>query len=136
MLAIAWDLLASFGSAWDILASFGIVCERLEVFGIVCGRLGSVWQRVRSFGCVLSVSWLNMVRVAPDGKLSLSDLIREWTNLGNKKACRHIQMLTEKGVVPRRAAVCLGVGRPSHVVTADEWAAIKSHAPCQECRPC
>ena len=72
-----------------------------------------------------------MVRVAPDGKLSLSDLIQDWTKSGGANASHRIQCLANKGLLPHRNKVYLG-GRPSHTVTADEWDEIRLHLPYRE----
>ena len=69
-----------------------------------------------------------MVRVAPDGKLSLSDLIQDWTKSKGANASHRIQCLADKGLLPHRNKVSLG-GRPSHTVTADEWDDIRPHLP-------
>ena len=69
-----------------------------------------------------------MVRTTVDGYLSLSDLIREWTNTRKRNANDHIHNLALKGVLPQRDKVHLGHGgTPSHVVTREEWDGIKHH---------
>ena len=69
-----------------------------------------------------------MVRTTIDGYLSLSDLIREWTNTSASNARDHIHNLALKGVLPHRDKAYLGNGgTPSHVVTREEWDGIKHH---------
>ena len=74
-----------------------------------------------------------MVRVAPDGKLSLSDLIRDWTKTSSENAVLHIQNIRRKGLLPQPTKSSLGRGRPSHMVTASEWDVIKLHLPYRDC---
>ena len=77
-----------------------------------------------------------MVRTTVDGYLSLSDLIREWTNTRKRNANDHIHNLALKGVLPQRDKVHLGHGgTPSHVVTREEWDKIKFCIPYLIARP-
>ena len=70
----------------------------------------------------------NIVRTTTDGYLSLTDLIREWTNTGKQNANLHIRNLVAKCLLPHRDKVHLGNGgTPSYVVTREEWDGIKHH---------
>ena len=71
-----------------------------------------------------------MVTTTADGYLSLSDLIREWTNTGKQIANLHLRNLALNGALPHRDKVYLGNGgTPSYVVTREEWNGIKHHLP-------
>ena len=70
-----------------------------------------------------------MVRTTTGGYLSLSDLIQDWTNTGDKNACHQIHNLELKGLLPQRNKVCFGQGSLSHAVTREEWDGIKHHLP-------
>ena len=72
-----------------------------------------------------------MVRRAADGRLSLIDLIAVWTNTSSHNACSLLQRLTENGIVTQYEAVPLYKGRPTPIVTPDEWEALRAHIPCK-----
>ena len=76
----------------------------------------------RSLSVETSLADIKMVRTTTDGYLSLTDLIREWTNLGKQHASLHIRNLVTKCLLPHGGKVHLGNGgAPSHVMTRAEW---------------
>ena len=70
-----------------------------------------------------------MIRTAPDGRQSLIDLIVALTHTGRTNAFRLLQRLTDKGIVPQYETVSLHGGPPTPIVSALQWAEIRSHFP-------
>ena len=70
-----------------------------------------------------------MIRTAPDGRQSLIDLIVALTRTGRANAFRLLQRLTDKGIVPQYETVSLHGGPPTPIVSALQWAEIRSHFP-------
>ena len=66
-----------------------------------------------------------MVRTTRDGKLSLTDLIVEYTNTTHSNAGFHIRRLIDKKLIQPCERFRFGPGACSHVVTKDEWLAIQ-----------
>ena len=73
-----------------------------------------------------------MIRTAPDGRQSLIDLIVALTRTGRTNAFRLLQRLTDKGIVPQYETVSLHKGPPTPIVSASQWAEIRSHFPCDD----
>ena len=73
-----------------------------------------------------------MVRRAPDGRMSLYDLVAEWTHAKPSNAYTMLQRLMRKGIVHcNYDRVTLGGGMPTPIVTDQEWISIRSHLPSQ-----
>ena len=70
-----------------------------------------------------------MIRTAPDGRQSLIDLIVALTRTGRTNAFRLLQRLTDKGIVPPYETASLHGGHPTPIVSALQWAEIRSHFP-------
>ena len=70
-----------------------------------------------------------MVRRAPDGKLSLFDLMSDLTKATNSAGGQMYKGLVEKGIIPSYERLAL-TGKPTPYVTDDEWAFVRSHLPC------
>ena len=73
-----------------------------------------------------------MIRAAPDGRQSLIDLIVALTRTGRGNAFRLLQRLTDKGIVPQYETVSVHGGPPTPIVSASQWAEIRSHFPCDD----
>ena len=76
-----------------------------------------------------------MVRQAPDGRLSLIDLIAAWTQTSGGNAAKLVQNLIDNGTVPQYDSIPLPTGRPTPIVTTAEWEALRQHIPCKTHMP-
>ena len=68
---------------------------------------------------------MKMVRVTRDGKLSLADLVADYTNTTHSNARIHIRRLTDNKVILPCERFRFGRGTCTQVVTKDEWLAIQ-----------
>ena len=69
-----------------------------------------------------------MVRLAPDGRLSLIDLIAAWTQTSGHNASQLLQRLSD---VPQYDSIPLRRGKPTPIVTTAEWEALRQRIPCK-----
>ena len=76
-----------------------------------------------------------MVRCAPDGRLSLIDLISGWTHTSGRNASHLLQRLTDNGVAPPYDTLPLHAGRATPIVTTDEWETFRQNIPCKTHMP-
>ena len=76
-----------------------------------------------------------MVRRAPDGRLSLIDLIAAWTQTSGKNARNLLQRLTDSGTVPPYDTITLHAGPATPIVTPAEWEVFRQHIPCKTHMP-
>ena len=88
--------------------------------------------RARPHASASCVCLVEMVRHAPDGRMSLYDLVAEWTHAKPSNAYTMLQRLMRKGIVHcNYDRVTLGGGMPTPIVTDQEWISIRSHLPSQ-----
>ena len=76
-----------------------------------------------------------MVRRAPDGRLSLIDLIAAWTHTTGRNANQLLQRLTDNGIAPPYDTLPLHAGRATPIVTTDEWETFRQNIPCKTHMP-
>ena len=68
---------------------------------------------------------MKMIRTTRDGKLSLADLIAEYTNTTHSNARIHIRRLTDNKLIRPCERFRFGRGTCTQIVTKDEWLAIQ-----------